>query len=136
MSLDAELKASEDDYRCCSEKNTLHGDIAVVKNWPGAHSITTTIKEASKDHFMVAVNAPMIRLQTKTPCSAAKPAFPLSPSKDPPEANSSRSSAAKSATPLLSPPLSRKRRKLLSSSGREMKHGRICAEADASIIAT
>ena len=97
------MKVSEDAYRCCGEQNTKHGDSAIFKNWPDAHSIATNIKEASKDHFMVAVNAPMIRLQTKTPCSAAKPAFPLSPSKDPPEANSSRSSAAKSATPLLSP---------------------------------
>ena len=106
FSLETEFKVSEDAYRCCSEKNAKHGDIAVVKNRPGARSIATNIKEASNDHFMVAVNAPMIRLQTKTPCSAAKPAFPLSPSKDPPEANSSTSSAAKSATPLLSPPLS------------------------------
>ena len=36
-----------------------HGDIAIAKNWPEAHSIPTNVNSTSKAHYMVAVAAPL-----------------------------------------------------------------------------
>ena len=95
---DISSKSSEG-YKLAMEKERGHGDIAVLKNMPGATSVPTFVTSTSKTHFMVAVSAPLKHLQYQKPAVSLVPCSAVKSADSPRAAAASTSSAAKSATP-------------------------------------
>ena len=99
FSLEDGFNTIRTNVRFLYEQEREHGDIAIALGLPNAYSKKTDIKNASKDHYMVAV---LIPLETKRPVILV-PRAKLSIGTDSKHDHTSKSSTDKSAIPAPPP---------------------------------